>query len=111
MHSTLGPAEETVQPETDETAQLEYAVNFLGRAIDLEPYFQGYPYGSWNADFEAGKLFYRHTTPEGVWMMVQDLNDEGGMINPESGKKLMDRDTESPGWETRWPITRLASTS
>jgi hypothetical protein len=69
------PPEESAQLEAGETAQLEYTVSFLGRTIDLEPYFQGYPYGAWNADFEAGKLFYRHTTPEGTWMMVQDLMD------------------------------------
>lgn len=86
------PAAENAPLEADETDQLEYAVNFLGRTIDLEPYFQGFPYGSWNADFEAGKLFYRHTTPEGTWMMVQDLEADGGMIDPEAGKKLMDID-------------------
>src|SRR5210317_1941467 len=86
------PAEETAQVEADETDQLEYAVSFLGRTIDLEPYFQGYPYGSWNADFEAGRLFYRHTTPEGTWMMVQDLSADVGVINPEAGRKLMDID-------------------
>lgn len=86
------PAEEIAQLEADETDQLEYAVSFLGRTIDLELYFQDYPYGSWRADFEAGKLFYRHTTPEGVWMMVQDLEADGGLIDPEAGKKLMDID-------------------
>jgi dipeptidyl aminopeptidase/acylaminoacyl peptidase len=80
------------QPPEEETDQLEYAVSFLGRTIDLELYFQGYPYGGWNADFEAGKLFYRHTTPEGVWMMVQDLKADGEVIDPEAGKKLMDID-------------------
>ena len=86
------PPEESAQLEAGETAQLEYTVSFLGRTIDLEPYFQGYPYGAWNADFEAGKLFYRHTTPEGTWMMVQDLEANGGVIDPEVGKKLMDID-------------------
>jgi hypothetical protein len=95
------PPEESAQLEAGETAQLEYTVSFaqleytvsfLGRTIDLEPYFQGYPYGAWNADFEAGKLFYRHTTPEGTWMMVQDLEADGGVIDPEVGKKLMDID-------------------
>jgi len=86
------PAAENAPLEADETDQLEYAVSLLGRTIDLEPYFQGYPYGSWNADFEAGKLFYRHTTPEGTWMMVQDLDADGGPIDPEAGKKLMDID-------------------
>ena len=61
------------QQSPEEADQFEYAVSFLGRTINLEPYVQGYPYSSWKADFEAGKLFYRHTTPEGVWMMVQDL--------------------------------------
>lgn len=44
------PPEESAQLEAGETAQLEYTVSFLGRTIDLEPYFQGYPYGAWNAD-------------------------------------------------------------
>ena len=82
------------QKPAEEVQQLDYTVSFLGRTINLEPYFQGYPYGAWNADFEAGKLFYRHTTPDGTWMMVQDLevNGNSGLIDPEAGQRLMDID-------------------
>jgi dipeptidyl aminopeptidase/acylaminoacyl peptidase len=85
-----------------EEDSLDYTVNFLGRTIDLEPYFQGYPYGSWNAQFEAGKLFYRHTTPEGTWMMIQDLGDEG-LIDPRAGRQLMDIDLSTRNlWTMRY---------
>ncbi len=95
---TLLPATTTLAESED----VDYSVNFLGRSIDLEPYFQGYPYGSWNADFDAGKLFYRHTTPEGTWMMIQDLTSEG-LIEPEAGRKLMDIDLSTRNlWTMRY---------
>ena len=105
--SLLSGCSQQPPPEEEKTDQLEYAVSFLGRTIDLEPYFQGYPYGSWNADFEAGKLFYRHTTPEGTWMMVQDLEADGGMINPEAGRKLMDIDLSTRNlWDMKYDHAR-----
>jgi hypothetical protein len=89
----------TIRADADE---LDYSVNFLGRSINLEPYFQGYPYGNWNADFDAGKLFYRHTTPEGTWMMIQDLTDDG-LIDPQAGEKLMDIDLSTRNlWTMRY---------
>jgi len=81
------------EQEVAETGDLDYAVSFLGREVDLEPYFQDYPYGGWNADFESGKLFYRHTTPEGTWLMVQDLSvGEGELVDPEAGQRVFDID-------------------
>lgn len=74
-----------------EADELSYSVSFLGRSIDLEPYFEGYPYGRWNASYDAGKLFYRNTTPDGTWLMVQDL-PEDGLIDPAAGSRLMDID-------------------
>jgi len=85
-----------------ETDEVSYTVNFLGRSIDLEPYFEGYPYGGWNANYEAGKLFYRNTTPDGTWMMVQDLAD-GGLIDPEAGDRLMDVDLSKRNlWDMKY---------
>jgi dienelactone hydrolase len=75
----------------DETG-VEYTVNFLGRDIDLEPYFQDFPYGAWNADFEAGSLFYRNVTPDGTWLMVQDLEVGVGVLDPEAGRRVTDVD-------------------
>ena len=82
------------EQEVAESGDLDYSVSFLGREVDLEPYFQDYPYGGWNADFDAGKLFYRHTTPDGTWLMVQDLSvGEGtGLVDPESGQRVFDVD-------------------
>lgn len=82
------------EPEVVDSGDLDYTVSFLGREVDLEPYFQDYPYGGWNADFEAGKLFYRHTTPEGTWLMVQDLSvgNGTGLISPEAGQRVFDID-------------------
>jgi dipeptidyl aminopeptidase/acylaminoacyl peptidase len=83
------------QQATDDS-EIEYSVDFLGRTIDLEPYFQSYPYEGWRADFEAGKLFYEHITPDGTWMMVQDLSFGAGPIDPAAGRVLNDID-----WSTR----------
>lgn len=82
------------EPQAGEDAGIDYAVHFLDREVDLEPYFQDYPYGGWNADFEAGKLFYRRTTPEGTWLMAQDLaeNANAGLIDPEAGERVIDID-------------------
>jgi dienelactone hydrolase len=78
----------------DAPSDLDYKVSFLGRTVDLEPYFQIYPYGGWNADYEAGKLFYRHTTPEGTWLLMQDLSvGEGtGLVDPAAGRRVLDLD-------------------
>jgi len=71
-----------------EEAGLEYTVDFLGRSIDLEPYFQDFPYGGWDADFEAGLLFYRNITPEGTWLMAQELDVGAGVLSPEAGRRV-----------------------
>ena len=85
-----------------ESEDVDYSVNFLGRSIDLEPYFQGYPYSGWNANYDSGKLLYRHTTPEGTWMMIQDFPEEG-LIDPEAGRKLMDVDLSTRNlWTMRF---------
>ena len=105
--SLLSGCSQQQPPEETETEEIEYAVSFLGRTIDLEPYFQGYPYGSWSADFAAGRLLYRHTTPEGTWMMVQDLETDGGMINPEAGRKLLDIDLSTRNlWDMKYDHVR-----
>lgn len=85
-----------------ESDEVDYSVDFLGRSINLEPYFQGYPYGGWNANFDSGKLLYRHTTPEGTWMMIQDFAEEG-LIDPKAGRKLMDVDLSTRNlWTMRY---------
>ncbi|NNK47465.1 MAG: hypothetical protein HKP01_01185, partial [Gemmatimonadetes bacterium] len=93
------------EQDVADSGDLDYTVSFLGRDVDLEPYFQDYPYGGWNADFEAGKLFYRHTTPEGTWLMVQDLSvGEGtGLVDPESGQRVFDIDLSTRNlWGMRY---------
>ncbi len=76
----------------------KYTVTFLARTIDLEPYVQGFPYGGWDADFEAGTLTYFHQTPTGDFLMVQPLEvgHGSGMIDPEAGRRVHDID-----WSTR----------
>lgn len=76
----------------------EYTVSLLDRTIDLQPYFQGFPYSRWDADFEAGRLFYFQTTPEGNFLMVQPLTSGpgSGLVDPEAGKRVHDID-----WSTR----------
>ena len=72
----------------------EYAVRFLDRTIDLRPYFQGFPYVGFDADFDAKRLFYFHETPEGRWLMVQPLEvgKGSGPIDPAAGRRLHDID-------------------
>ncbi|NNG16127.1 MAG: S9 family peptidase [Gemmatimonadales bacterium] len=82
-----------------------YTVSLLGRTINLEPYFQGFPYGGWDADFDAGRLFYFNTTPEGNFLMVQPLTvgRGSGMVNPEAGHRLHDIDWSTRNyWGTRY---------
>ena len=71
-----------------------YSVRFLDRTIDLRPYFQGFPYVGFDADFEARRLFYFHETPEGRWLMVQPLKTGrgSGQVKPEAGRRLHDVD-------------------
>ena len=71
-----------------------YSVQFLDRTIDLRPYFQGFPYVGFDADFEARRLFYFHETPEGRWLMVQPLKagKGSGQVKPEAGRRLHDID-------------------
>ena len=71
-----------------------YSVRFLDRSIDLRPYFQGFPYVGFDADFEAKRLFYFHETPEGRWLMVQPLKvgKGSGPVKPEAGRRLHDID-------------------
>ena len=75
-----------------------YAVGFLARSIDLEPYVQGFPYNGFSADFEAGTLRYFHRTSEGNHLMVQPLNvgPGSGLIDPVAGRQVHDID-----WSTR----------
>lgn len=77
------------------TAQTsEYTVRFLDRTIDLRPYVQGFPYGSWQADFKSGRLFYHHITPGGTYLMVQPLRvgSGSGTIDPGAGRRVHDVD-------------------
>lgn len=76
----------------------EYTVSFLGRVIDLEPYYQGFPYRSWRPNFDSGKLFYFNRTPEGDFLLVQDLvtGMGSGQIDAEQGRRVHDID-----WSTR----------
>ena len=97
------------EPETPDAGTLDYTVSFLGREVNLEPYFQDYPYGAWNADFEAGKLFYRHTTPDGTWLLAQDLSvGEGtGLVAPEAGVRVFDIDLSTRNiWGMRYDSIR-----
>jgi dipeptidyl aminopeptidase/acylaminoacyl peptidase len=85
--------------------EAKYTVSLLGRTINLEPYFQGFPYGGWDADFDAGRLFYFNTTPEGNFLMVQPLTvgRGSGMVNPEAGRRLHDIDWSTRNyWGTRY---------
>ena len=76
----------------------EYTVSFLGRVIDLEPYYQGFPYRSWRPNFDSGKLFYFNRTSKGDFLLVQDLvtGMGSGQIDAEQGRRVHDID-----WSTR----------
>jgi dipeptidyl aminopeptidase/acylaminoacyl peptidase len=95
--AACGPAEPGGDPRGDPEAP-EHTVTFLDRTIDLEPYVQGFPYSRFNADFDSEHLFYFHETPEGRFLMVQDLQagPGSGMVDVERGARLHDVD-----WSTR----------
>jgi dipeptidyl aminopeptidase/acylaminoacyl peptidase len=71
--------------------QGEYTVRFLDRTLDLQPFFQGFPYSDWDADYDADRLFYFHDTPQGRFLMMQPLRS-GGVVNPAAGQRLHDID-------------------
>lgn len=105
----LTAAAACAEREPPDSEALDYSVSFLGRDVDLEPYFQLYPYGGWNADFDAERLFYRHTTPEGTWLMVQSLEvGEGdGLVDPEAGERVFDIDLSTRNlWGMRYDSIR-----
>ncbi len=72
----------------------DYAVKFLGRTIDLRPHLQGFPYLGWNADFDAGRLFYFHETAAGRFLIAQPLGGRGrtARIDPAAGRRVHDVD-------------------
>lgn len=80
---------------TLETPRAQYAVSFRDRVIDLEPFLIGFPYSGHIADLEHGHLFYRESTPEGVWLHHQPLA-RTGTIDHGKGRKISDID-----WSTR----------
>lgn len=80
---------------TLETPRAQYAVTFRDRVIDLEPFLIGFPYSGHIADLEHGHLFYRESTPEGVWLLHQPL-ERRGTVDHRDGRKLNDID-----WSTR----------
>jgi len=45
--------EEIPQEETS-----EYVVEYEGRNVDLQPFFQGFPYSNFQAYYKSGKIFY-----------------------------------------------------
>jgi dipeptidyl aminopeptidase/acylaminoacyl peptidase len=79
-----------VRADTD-----QYVVEFRDRAVDLEPFLQGYPYSGTRADLEFGQLLYFETTPDGVWLRVHEPK-MGEKIDLASGRKVSDID-----WATR----------
>lgn len=70
----------------------DFNVRFLDRTIDLAPFFEGFPYSGWNADFDAERLFYFNDTPQGRFLMVQPLRTGAGLVDPAAGTRLHDID-------------------
>ena len=73
----------------------DYTVDFRGRSIDLEPYVQGFPYGSFRPDVEHGQILYIHETPEGDMLLHQELPADGE-LDLTAGRLVNDID-----WSTR----------
>lgn len=61
----------------------ENAVVFEGRQIDLQPYFEGFPYKDFNVSLESGKIYYFR---EGTTRLFQETTLENGSL--EAGKTL-----------------------
>lgn len=73
---------------TEEPVNSKYVVNFLERDINLEPYFEGFPFMNFTASYKGDKLFYYHQDSITMMKMV-DLNN---IENLESGEMLSDID-------------------
>ena len=90
----LAPSTLAAQAPQRPAGAADYTVRFLDRTIDLRPYFQGFPYVGFDADFDARRLFYFHETPQGRWLMSQPLRvgKGSGQVSPEAGRRVHEID-------------------
>src|SRR5262245_6927480 len=64
-------------------------VTYRGRAIDLAPYLEGFPYSGFDSLPEANLLLYLHDLPEGRRLKAQPLDRP---FDPALGRTLGDHD-------------------
>lgn len=88
------PAAREVVDE-DAAGARQYVATFRDREIDLEPYVQGFPYSGFAIDLEHGLTTYSHTTPDGTFLRLLELPDQGA-LDPTTGDILTGID-----WSTR----------
>ncbi len=91
-------------PENDETASEENSklVHFKGRSIDLEPYVEGFPYGSFQPVYATNKLFY---TKRGKTTELLEL-ELGANPNLAEGRKISEIDYATRNvWNKRYNET------
>ncbi len=85
----------TDQGISDAGDEGEYIVHFRDRAIDLEPYVQGFPYYRFMPDLEHQFMLYFEDTPQGQWLRHLTF-EKDRPVDVEEGRKLGDID-----WSTR----------
>ncbi|MCB0701357.1 MAG: S9 family peptidase [Ignavibacteriae bacterium] len=73
--------------ETKEEETSEYVVEYEGRKVDLQPFFEGFPYSNFQAYYKTGKIFY-YKAGDITSLNYTDLN------NPdfENGTQVTDID-------------------
>ena len=86
----------TTPAETDESG-LEYVVEFRGRDIDLEPYVQGFPYGSLSFDLEQNLLVYMEDREEGDQLRMLDIPHDGA-VDLTTGAAVTAVDWSTRSW-------------
>lgn len=75
-------------------AAQDYEVTFLDRTVDLEPFFEGFPYSGWNADYASGRLFYFQESGMGRFLrsVRLDTGPDAGRVNPGGGRAMNEID-------------------
>jgi len=110
----IGAHAEHNEPTIDNTRGDEtpsdgrYTVQFDGRVVDLEPFVQGFPYRSFQVDFEHSLVLYFHTTPEGTFLLSQPLPADGP-LDVLAGERVIEIDWSERSYWYAEPIENGAA--
>lgn len=96
LSAELAPAAASAQDRNDAANPLpaDLTVRFRDRRIDLRPYFEGFPYRNFRAEYDDGRLFYFRDGRAGRELWTLPL--EGEVLALERGTRVGEID-----WNTR----------